>query len=164
MTAVIDTNVLVVANGAHEQAGIRCQLACIEALEGARDGTVAIDDAQRILLEYRNHCSFSGQPGVGDAFFRWLWNQQGNPEKCRVVAISPHAERGFAEFPADERLVNFDASDRKFVAVARAAGSPSPVLNATDTDWWDARVALEDHGVQVQFLCPERMPKGGNRK
>lgn len=158
MTVVIDTNVLVVANGGHEQAGDRCQLACIDALEAARVGTVAIDDAQRILSEYRAHCSFSGQPGVGDAFFKWLWNQQGNPQKCRAVTITPHPKRGFDEFPADARLRGFDASDRKFVAVALSVGEPAPVLNATDTDWWHALQALVDNGVQVEFLCPERMP------
>lgn len=159
MTVVIDTNVLVVANGVDDEARARCQLACIEALERARGGRIAIDDAQRILDEYRTYCSFRGQPGVGDAFFRWLWNQQGNAERCLAVAITPHEQRGFAEFPADGRLAGFDPSDRKFVAVSRSTGEPSPVLNATDSDWWYARAALANHGVQVEFLCPECMPK-----
>lgn len=158
MTVVIDTNVLVVANGANAQAGPRCQLACIDALLSAREQGAAIDDAQRILTEYRAYCSYSGQPGVGDAFFRWLWNQQGNPQKCRTVTITPHDERGFVEFPDDERLAGFDPSDRKFAAVAKTAGDAPPVLNATDTDWWEAREALAEHGVSVDFLCPECMP------
>lgn len=158
MTVVIDTNVLVVANGGHPQAGARCQDACIDALLRAREDRVAIDDAQRILSEYRTHCAFSGQPGVGDAFFRWLWNQQGNPEKCVAVSITPNTGRGFDEFPDDPRLNAFDPSDRKFAAVSRAAGDTPAVLNAVDTDWWDARDALAENGVLVDFLCPERMP------
>jgi len=74
-----------------------------------------------------------------------------------VVHITPHPKREFAEFPADEQLANFDPSDRKFVAVALAAGDAPPILNASDTDWWPVRRALDAHGLTVKFLCPELM-------
>ena len=157
MSVVIDTNVLVVANGGHAAASLACVGACIDALLQARDAGVVIDDAQLILSEYRGYCSFKGQPGVGDAFFKWLWNQQGNALKCRTVPIKPHKARGFAEFPDDARLAKFDREDRKFVAVSVAAGDNPPVLNASDTDWWDVRQALAEHHVSVDFLCPELM-------
>jgi len=158
MSVVIDTNVLVVANGRHERAQAQCVEACIDALEGARRDPVVIDDSQLILDEYRRHCTLSGQPGLGDAFFKWLWSRQADPRHCRRVQITPHAKRGFKEFPADKRLKNFDRNDRKFVAVALAAGDAPPVLNATDTDWWHAREVLGEHGVTISFLCPELMP------
>lgn len=157
MSVVIDTNVLVVANGKHEAAGAQCMGACIDALAQARTARVVIDDAQHILTEYRKHGSFAGQPGVGDAFFKWLWQRQADPRHCLVVHITPHPKRGFAEFPADEQLAKFDPSDRKFVAVALAAGDAPPILNASDTDWWLARHALDAHGLTVKFLCPELM-------
>lgn len=119
---------------------------------------VVIDDDQFILDEYRKHCSFSGQPGLGDAFFKWLWNRQADPRYCRQVHITPDPTREFVEFPADQRLRNFDRSDRKFVAVALAAGDSPPVFNASDTDWWHAREVLGEHGVTVRFLCRELMP------
>ncbi|MDP1647846.1 MAG: hypothetical protein Q8M01_06565 [Rubrivivax sp.] len=157
MSVVVDTNVLVVANGKHEPAQVQCIGACIDALAEARTGLVVIDDAQHILAEYRRHCSFAGQPGVGDAFFKWLWQRQADPRHCLVVHITPHPKRGFAEFPADEQLAKFDRSDRKFAAVALAAGDAPPILNACDTDWWLARHALDAHGLTVNFLCPELM-------
>ena len=57
----------------------------------------------------------------------------------------------------DERLARFDRDDRKFVAVAVGCEPTAEVFNATDTDWWHHRVALEENGVQVRFLCPELM-------
>jgi len=158
VSVVIDTNVLVVANGRHEPAQERCVGACIDALERARRDQVVIDDGQLILGEYRKHCSLSGQPGLGDAFFKWLWSRQADPRFCRQVRITPHAQRGFVEFPGDRRLQDFDRNDRKFVAVALAAGDSPPVLNASDTDWWHARQVLAEHGVTICFQCPELMP------
>lgn len=160
MSVVVDTNVLAVANRRHAPAHERCVGACIDALERARREAVVIDDSQLILDEYRRHCSFSGQPGLGDAFFKWLWSRQADPWHCRRVPITPHPKRGFVEFPADQRLKGFDRDDRKFVAVALAAGDAPPVLNASDTDWWLAREVLGDHGVMISFLCPELMPDG----
>ena len=73
------------------------------------------------------------------------------------MPITVHSDCGFEEFPNDPRLSNFDSDDRKFVAVALASQSDPQVLNATDTDWWAHRKALEENGVDVVFLCPELM-------
>jgi len=113
-----------------------------------------------ILGEYRRNLSPSGQPGSGDAFFKWLWNNQGNHDHCRRVNITPHDNRGFAEFPDDPELEPFDNDDRKFVAVALASHNAPPILNATDSDWWEHRVALEGHGIRIKSLCPELMEDG----
>ncbi len=155
MSVVIDTNVLVVANGRHAAAPAACVEACIDALRDARRSTTLIDDAHEILDEYRRHCSFAGQPGAGDAFFKWLWDNQANSGRCERVRITRHTQRGFEEFPNDSRLRSFDADDRKFVAVALASGRAAPILNASDTDWWHHRAALAQHGVRVTFLCRE---------
>lgn len=155
---VIDTNVLVVANGEHV-AGIECISECVDALRVARERTVLIDDAHRIFRQYRTYCSHSGQPGVGDAFFKWLWDNQANVAHCITVQLTPsdQHEVNFTEYPADEELSMFDPSDRVFVAVAVASGRDAEILNATDTDWWHARAALERNGVVVRFLCPDLM-------
>ena len=162
MTAlVIDTNVTVVANGQNEQAGYSCQCGCIEALENAREQLVLIDEDFEILDEYRRHLSHSGQPGVGDAFFKWLWENQSNPDHCRKVQINPDSTDpgSFEEFPKDQDLADFDYDDRKFVAVASASKLAARILNASDTDWWLAREALRRHGLDVEFLCPSLMPQ-----
>jgi hypothetical protein len=62
------------------------------------------------------------------------------------------------QFPNDERLVGFDRSDHKFVAVALAHPERPPILNAVDADWWYYREELARHGIRVEFLCPNAMP------
>ncbi len=159
---VVDSNVPITANFRAEQAGPECEAACIRALREIQSGRrTLLDDQGLIVEEYRKSLSHSGQPGLGDAFFKWLWENQGNLRHCRTVPISFHAGRGFAEFPADPQLSAFDRSDRKFVAVARASGTRPELLNATDTDWWQDRKTLEENGVRLVFLCPELMEKGG---
>jgi len=159
MGVIIDTNVLVVANYRHDIASEHCVERCIDALLESRNNRVFIDDDQHILNEYRGHCSYSGQPGVGDAFFKWLWDNQGNIRHCRKVSITPHIERQFEEFPEDANLEGFDRSDRKFVAVAVASNEEPPILNASDTDWWDYREAFEKNGINICFLCEELMER-----
>lgn len=154
---MIDTNVAIVANGGHEAASDDCMASCIEALLAARSDVVLIDEQYRIFDEYRRYLSHAGQPGMGDAFFKWLWSNQANPSCCRQISITPHDERVFAEFPDDPDLDRFDRDDRKFVAVARASGESPSIVNASDTDWWIFRGALERHGVRTTFLCQELM-------
>ncbi len=160
---VIDTNVLVVANNRSEQAGLNDVIKCVEALEKARTKQiVVIDSGYRILNEYFSQASYSGQPGYGDAFAKWLHENQGYSDRCERVDITPkcgNSEWDFEEFPDDPDLEAFDPSDRKFVAVARASRNNPTVLNATDSDWWIFREPLKKHGVKVRFLCPRLMPR-----
>ena len=155
---VVDTNVPLVANGKAEQAGLECEVACVRKLiQIQSEQRTLLDDKMLIMGEYRRNLSQSGQPGVGDAFFKWLWENQANEQHCRTVPLTVHADRGFVEFPDDARLSSFDLSDRKFVAVALASGTDPQVLNASDTDWWHDRQTLAEHGLQIVFLCPELM-------
>ncbi|NUM78627.1 hypothetical protein HUU40_30070 [candidate division KSB1 bacterium] len=125
----MDTNVAVVANGKTQQAGIGCILATIEKLEDIRAKmTMLVDDQGLIVEEYRRHLSPSGQPGAGDAFFKWLWDNQANPRHCRRIIITPtNDKRGFAEFPESSELDKFHNDDRKFVAVALASEQEPPI-------------------------------------
>ena len=156
----MDTNVLFVANGKTEQAGPECQEACNHALVQVQAGRrTLLDEMGHILEEYRKSLDTAGQPDLGTEFFFWLWDNQSKLEHCRKVPISDHADREFAEFPNDPRLSNFDADDRKFVAVALASETGPELLNATDTDWWNHRQALEENGIYLVFLCQELMEK-----
>ena len=161
---IVDTNVAIVANGKADQAGVDCIRACIAALKQVRASRrIWLDVNGLILGEYRINLSPTGQPGVGDAFFKWSWNNQANEQLCRQVRLSPLDDdhRLFAEFPDDPELRGFDRSDQKFAAVAIACGEEAPIQNASDTDWWFFREALARHGVQVHFLCPELMTLQG---
>ena len=161
MTAVVDTNVLLVANGRADHAGPPCVRACVDALTEIRERRrVVLDRGMRIFDEYiRQRLSFSGQPGAGDAFFRWLFQNQADELHCLQFDITPRdgAVDDFEEFPSDDpRPSRFDWSDRKFVAIALASRLSPPVYNAVDSDWWDFRDALAAHGVTVVFLCPSQ--------
>lgn len=160
MHYLIDTNVAIVANGKSD-AGPACVLAAIERLERLIAGEILVlDDAEHILTEYRRHLSPHGQPGTGDQFFRWIWEQAiYNPQHCEQIALALDDDGSFAIFPNTAALAKFDPSDRKFVAAALTHPARPPVVNATDTDWHHHRDALASHGVLVAFICPTEMTR-----
>lgn len=156
MKAVIDTNVLLVANGQHLEASPTCMIACIEHLKAMKQsGTVVIDDGYRILGEYR-HKTHPNQPkGTGDIFLKWLLQNQGNIQRVQQVTLHETEENRFAEFP-DAALENlFDPPDRKFAATANAHPDKPPIWQAADCKWLDWWPTLEARGIEVKFLCPD---------
>ncbi len=155
---VVETNVIAVANELAEHAGPSCVIACLDALDAARRRIVVIDTSNLCFDEYFRYANRSGQPRAGDAFARWLWeNQYGG--NCERVNITPkvNATDSFNEFPTDPALRDFDPSDRKFVAIAKASKNKPTILNAADTDWWNHRKSLKRNGIKIKFLCPELM-------
>ena len=161
MKFVVDTNVPLTANGRAEQASLSCINRCARRLdEIMKQHTLVLDDAWRIIKEYQNKLHSSGQPGPGDAFFKWVLRNWANPRRCVLVPITPcdtsKDDRDFGEFPHNvPALSGFDRSDRKFVAVALKHPEHPPVLNATDSDWWNFREVLADYGLTVEFICPD---------
>jgi hypothetical protein len=123
-----------------------------------------LDASHLIFAEYFQNTSRSGQPGVGDAFVKWAWDNQANTARCLRVMITPDAGRGFVEFPDAAALMDFDRSDRKFVAVAREAGPPTELHIDLDTDWWFNRDALIEQGLILRFLCLGEIAAAAERK
>jgi hypothetical protein len=123
--------------------------------EITKTGLLVIDEGNLIFDEYRAYLSFAGEPGAGDYFFKWLVDNRHKPDRVVQVALAedPMRPGEFAAFPVDEELVTFDRSDRTFVAVALMHPQKPPVLNATDSDWWNHRGALARHGVTIRFVC-----------
>ena len=157
MTVIVDTNVAIVANGGFEKASADCKQICIDRLEEITQGEakLALDDERRIIEEYRGKLSPDGQPGVGDAFLKWVEMNWTNPDHCDWVSITPvdGLDNEFEEFPDDLALNDFDPDDRKFIAVALAHCEKPPILQAVDRQWWDFRDALRENGVTVEFIC-----------
>ena len=161
MTFVVDTNVAIAANGHGTDADKKCRLVCVQELRSlVAQEIVAIDDRGRVLDEYKKHLSFSGMPGVGDMFFKHVFNNQSQDKYVRRVAVTPteDAERSFEELPKN----TFDPSDRKFLAVAVAA--EAIVLNATDSDWDEQKPLMDELGVEVRQLCPRYASKRARRE
>lgn len=157
---VVDTNVLVVANGRDTTASPACIAASASALANVMKpgGHVFIDDSDRIVGEYRANVSAKGQPGPGDAFLKWLFTSQYNSVRVTRVAISPSAPPGmFAETPPPPQGGVYDPNDCKFLAVAAAHPDKPPILQAVDSEWWGWKEALAASGVQVHFLCEQEI-------
>jgi hypothetical protein len=157
---VVDTNVAVVANGRSEQASPDCVLNCARQLRRITSGAekLVLDDQWMIIREYQSNLRFSGQPGVGDAFLKWVLTNRYNAERCELVSITLIIDESgmtFEEFPSDPALSGFDRDDRKFVAVALAHSQKPPILEAVDTGWWVFRKALCRNGVKVKFVCED---------
>lgn len=166
---VIDTNILVVANGrtAAPQVSEKCVTLCRARLAEILRGSerVLLDDKKRIIQEYRNNLKEKGR-GFGDRFWlelkRRYYNPKSYPNTVISVEITPLAENGteFEEFPNhDAALKNFHKKDKKFVVVAlvyqRDFGQEAPILKAEDSGWEKFTDALAAHGVQVDSICEE---------
>ena len=156
MTAfVVDTNVAIVANGCAAQVDELCQLTCVRTLKSlVAEGVVAIDDGMLILNEYKRRLNFSGKPGVGDAFFKHVFDNQCQSDRVRRVRVTPSANdrRCFEELPEN----SFDPEDRKFLAVAVAENAV--VLNAADRHWSQHTALMAQLSVDVCQLCPQHLP------
>lgn len=153
--AVVDTNVLLVANEQHENVSPEGIIACVERLERLKkNGCVVLDDGYEILSEYSLKTDSKKGLGVGDEFLKWLHQNSRNPQLVAQVHIEKHADRGYAEFPDDMELCEFDPEDRKFVAVAVAHPNRPPILQGTDSKWILWTEKLLAHGIEVEFLCP----------
>ena len=159
MTVIVDTNVAVVANGGSGQASEECEETCINRLQEITTGEIklVLDDHRRIIEEYRGNLSPHGQPGVGDAFLKWVEMNWTNCERCERVTITPieDSETEFKEFPVDPDLQKFNPKDRKFIAVAIAHCEKPSILQAVDRLWWHSRDTLSRHGVAVEFVCED---------
>lgn len=166
---IVDTNVPKTANHALSQANIPqelfgCILSCVEAVEHiVKKGRLVIDAGDDIFGEYRQHLSMKGQPGVGDRFMKWVHDNRWNPEKVERIEITKNSD-SYDEFPTHIGLVDFDNSDRKFIAVSNAHPHKPPVLQATDSKWWGWKEALADVGISVHFLCPDYAKKKYSEK
>jgi predicted nucleic acid-binding protein len=154
---VIETNVAISANGKNTHASLECQLACIVTLSDivANKEIIAIDELGLILEEYARHLNYSGQPEVGDEFFKYLNDHQYYAQRVSRVEITPNniQERGFDELPANK----MDPSDRKFLAVAVV--SQAVIINALDSDWHENIKEINKMGVKVTQLCPDHACK-----
>lgn len=154
--AVIDTNVLLVANGQHDEASPECVSECVNRLKSMQaTGVTVIDDGFRVLGEYQHKTQLNPPKGVGDVFLKWLLRNTANSARVHQVTITETAADEFTEFPDHVLQPDFDAPDRKFAAVANAHPDKPPIWQAVDCKWLNWWPALHAQGVAVEFLCPD---------
>ena len=154
MRNVIDTNVLIAANGrSNTHASVRVELESARFLAAIiqGDGTVLEDSSSYVFDEYKRYMQFSGQPGIGDKFFRWFLTNRYSSHRVESVPLEP--DRPVSTYLPDE-LRAFDPSDHKWIAIY-LEGHGDRIVNATDSDWAEAADALAKHGVSVLQLDRE---------
>lgn len=154
LKAVIDTNVLLVANQQHPDISIECVANCIERLQAIQsEGVVVIDDGFIILNEYQHKTQVNPPRGVGDVFLKWLLRNMGNPARVEMVSVTLTDIDIYAEFPDQTLQHEFDPPDRIFPTVANVHLDKPTIWQAADCKWIDWWPALAEHGVKVKFLC-----------
>ena len=163
---VVDTNVAITANR-REGGTYACANACAQKLMEIRDqGQLVLDQQGEILSEYKAYLNYSGTPGLGDAFFKWFFNNRGRSDLCYEVSITPieHKWRRYREFPQDDALASFDKADQKFVAVSQSHPAKPQIIQARDHKWlgWERDLAV--HGTSVLFLCKSELLATASRK
>jgi hypothetical protein len=157
---LVDTNVPINANlftnlDPDSDVPDECVLACVEAIDHVvKQGGLVLDSNDEIFTEYRSNLSLSGQPGVGDRFIKWVHDNRWKFPDIDRVTITKNGD-SYDEFPDHDGLIQFDNSDRKFIAVANAHHAKPPVLQATDSKWWGWKDTLQEVGITVRFLCSD---------
>ena len=155
---IVDTNVGIIAN---DNIGDSIRPPeCIRACAGfianlMASGRIVLDFGWEIISEYK-HCMRSpGEPGVGDAFLKWVLTNHANPDRCHKVNIN--------EVVVPMELTDFDADDHKFIKTA-VASPDAQVAQAADSLWWKRRADFDRANIAVYFLCPNYIKSLSDRK
>jgi hypothetical protein len=152
---VVDANVAIVANGRASSengrlASVNCRLAAVEfLLELVATGTILLDLGHEIQDGYRTYLSPSGQPGVGDQFYRQVLNS--GPGRIERIDLPKGEDGEYVDLPRSLIEVNFDRSDRKFAALANR--TRATVANAIDSDWAIHHHTISESGIRIKFIC-----------
>lgn len=161
---VVDTNVLLVANGRHAAVSKECIATCSLRLNAIKkDGQISIDNKRRIINEYLKKTSPyqerkpPEQKGAGDAFLYWLLQNQ-TSKRVRQIEIKESEDGGFDAIQPSQQFAALKA-DQKFIAVALADEKRPAILQAADTKWIEHTEALHKRGVTVEFLCEQDIEK-----
>ena len=162
---VIDTNVMITANKAVKIYGDDDDIKnypdliinCIKRLQKiTKNHTyVVFDEDEEIFNEYSNYLDFSGQPGVGDKFFKWFHD---NRYKYADTKVKLHkTDTGYIEFPIEMEVSNVDPSDKKFFAVSNGHPHKPNILQAVDAKWWNWFEAAKKCGIHIDFIDKQYM-------
>lgn len=154
---VIDTNVILTANGQHNDVSPSCVSSCSKSLiEAMASSIVVIDDGYEILKEYQNKTSPWTGNAPGDVFLKWLLNNSTNRKHCKQVPLTHGMQKNtYKEFPDQELQDDFDPPDRKFVATSGADGCEPEILQAVDCKWLNWNTRLKAAGIDVKYICPD---------
>ena len=97
---VIDTNVLLVAEGKHGDISEECITRCADRLEAIqKSAIVVIDDAFRVINEYMQKLDVKKDKKAGAVFLKWLVNNQADTRRVMQVRLTETGTDQYDEFP-----------------------------------------------------------------
>ena len=156
MTEVVDTNVLVIADGHGPDGSEACQAECIDLLESIpATGFVALDADGEIVAEYSSTTArWTNDPSaLSRVFLNWL-AQELYQSDGRVLLVDAREDQGdYALPPPLAGLI--DPSDEKFLATAWQADAQ--LRQAGDRGWWFHREDIRRCGLNIVFHCAASM-------
>ena len=155
MEYVVDTNVLLVANG-QSAMSLDCEETCVRFIQSFwRQHTLVIDDQFLVLGEYQ-HKLRAKRGGIGDKFLKMALTSQSNVKRITITR-SGSTEHDFIEYPDTLSAMDIDPSDRKFFALSNANTAETPIAQASDSKWIGWAEALQAAGITVHFLCKSEL-------
>ena len=151
---VVDTNVIRVANREHDGVSNACLGYCVQQLQDVmNNGHLVVDQGWQIVGEYIGNPNRKRGKHEGEVFLKWVLQNLSNMHRCTQVSITELSPDNYAEFPSHPDLANFDAPDRKFVAVSNVHPAKPRILQAADSKWINWHTALKTFGIHVDFIC-----------
>ena len=157
MEYVVDTNVLLVANGQSDMS-LECQDACVRFIQSFwGQHILVIDDQYRILGEYQHKLN-AKRNGIGDKFLKLVLTRLSSIKQVSLTPLS-NSTFDFKEYPGSLSSVDIDLSDRKFFALSHANNTETPIAQASDSKWIGWAEALQEAGITVHFLCKGELSK-----
>lgn len=114
------------------------------------ESKLVLDLDYEIINEYRNR--IPKNTNLGQIFWRWFDTYIGVISLEDFLKLDKDADGNYMMYPLDDRTKEFDLSDRKFVALARAHPEHPPIVEATDGKWLGYKEAFEEYGVHIEFL------------
>jgi len=156
---IIDTNIFAAANGLANHLTEREINKCkqfIAALAG--NSVISLDLQGEIFQEYFIYTNRSGQPGIGDAFVKYLWDRQSDKMHCEKVDIEKNENGIYKQLNEKDGLLTFDSSDQKFIAVYLGSEKQPVICNACDSDWANNKLLLMQYDIRVLEILQEESP------
>jgi hypothetical protein len=151
MEYIVDTNVLLVANGQSDMS-LPCVEHCVRFVQSFWGQHVLVIDDQYLVLGEYLHKLRTKRGGIGDKFLKLVLTRHSSVKRVSITR-SGNTDHDFVEYPETLSSVDIDLSDKKFIALSKANNSETPIAQASDSKWIGWAVALEAEGIKVEFLC-----------
>lgn len=155
MEYIVDTNVLLVANG-QSSMSLPCMENCVKFIQSFwGQHILVIDDQYLVLGEYLNKLR-TKRGGIGDKFLKIALTKQRRVKQVTITR-SGNTDHDFIEYPDALSSIAIDLSDRKFFALSNANNTETPIVQASDSKWIGWAEALHAAGFPVYFLCESEL-------